>query len=381
MYNMLLGIKLSTIQCSDELDRDLTDEDFQFINEVQSNENGDEFKLYDIAPLAFRELRQQCGVSNENFLSSISDQYILSELSSPGKSGSFLYFSHDYRFVFKTINKSEYKLMRKILSNYFRHMLDNPNTLITRFFGLYQVQILGKKPMPFVVMTNIFPPNKDIHEIYDLKGSTVRRYVTPERAAKSKVPVLKDLNFTERGKHLLVGPEQRNVLLKQLEADVEFLARMKLMDYSFLVGIHDMKRSNVDKIRETMLSVIERKQAEQDAKKKFASAVNRVMTNFKPKSLGEANKQLSGDHLPERQGSIFHSTDGGFQATDDADEPMNELYFFGIVDLFTEYTWLRKIERMCKVVRNCGNAAGISNYPPQLYSQRMLNFIDQVSVC
>ena len=49
-------------------------------------------------------------------------------------------------------------------------MIKNPNSLLTRFFGLHRVKTsLNPRRIYFVVMGNIFPPNKDIHEIYDLK--------------------------------------------------------------------------------------------------------------------------------------------------------------------------------------------------------------------
>jgi 1-phosphatidylinositol-4-phosphate 5-kinase len=49
----------------------------------------------------------------------LTSKYILSELGSPGKSGSFFYFSQDYRFIIKTIHHAEHKFMRKILKDYF----------------------------------------------------------------------------------------------------------------------------------------------------------------------------------------------------------------------------------------------------------------------
>lgn len=63
---------------------------------------------------------------------SLTHKYILSELGSPGKSGSFFYYSRDYRFIIKTIHHSEHVFMRKILMDYYdvgvqrrmkRHML------------------------------------------------------------------------------------------------------------------------------------------------------------------------------------------------------------------------------------------------------------------
>jgi len=59
-------------------------------------------------------------------------RYILSELGSPGKSGSFFYFSRDYRFIIKTIREAEHKWLRAVLKDYYQHVRDNPHTLISR---------------------------------------------------------------------------------------------------------------------------------------------------------------------------------------------------------------------------------------------------------
>jgi 1-phosphatidylinositol-4-phosphate 5-kinase len=71
----------------------------------------------------------------------------------------------------------------------------------------------------FVVMGNIFPPNKELHEIYDLKGSTQGRIVPPE-AIKPGIPAtLKDLNWINSKRKLILGPAKATLLMNQLHAD------------------------------------------------------------------------------------------------------------------------------------------------------------------
>lgn len=55
---------------------------------------------------------------------SLTNKYILSEIGSPGKSGSFFYYSRDYRFIIKTIHHGEHKFMRKILKEYYEVFLN-----------------------------------------------------------------------------------------------------------------------------------------------------------------------------------------------------------------------------------------------------------------
>lgn len=42
---------------------------------------------------------------------------------------------------------------------------------------------------------------------------------------------------------------------QQLKRDVELLQRLKIMDYSLLIGIHDMGRGNKENLRDGMLTV------------------------------------------------------------------------------------------------------------------------------
>jgi len=61
---------------------------------------------------------------------------------SSGKSGSFFFFTHDNNFVIKTITSSEIETMKNnLIKNYFEHMKENPNSLISRIYGIYEIII------------------------------------------------------------------------------------------------------------------------------------------------------------------------------------------------------------------------------------------------
>jgi 1-phosphatidylinositol-4-phosphate 5-kinase len=215
-----------------------------------------DFKFKDYAPAVFRELREGCFLLDpSDYLMSLTDKYILSELGSPGKSGSFFYFSRDYRFIIKTIHHSEHKFLRRVLRQYYEHVRENPHTLLSRFYGLHRVKLPRGRKIHFVIMNNLFPPHKDVHETYDLKGSTVGREYPEARTAENPRAVLKDLNWIHRGKVLEVGPERRALLTEQLRRDAELLQRLHVMDYSLLVGIHKVERGNRDNVRRNTLKV------------------------------------------------------------------------------------------------------------------------------
>lgn len=70
-------------------------------------------------------------------------------------------------------------------------------------------------------MGNVFPSNKDVHETYDLKGSTFGRVTTDQEIEKNPHAVLKDLNWVDRGRRLELGLIKRKVFLSQLHKDVK----------------------------------------------------------------------------------------------------------------------------------------------------------------
>lgn len=70
-------------------------------------------------------------------------------------------------------------------------------------------------------MGNVFPSNKDVHETYDLKGSTFGRVTSEEEISRNPHAVLKDLNWVDRGRKLEFGAMKRHMFIEQLHRDVK----------------------------------------------------------------------------------------------------------------------------------------------------------------
>ena len=298
---------------------------------------------------------------------SLTAKYILSELGSPGKSGSFFYFSRDYRFIIKTISHSEHKFLRSILKDYHEHVKTNPHTLLSRFYGLHRVKLPRGRKIHFVIMNNLFPPHRDIHETFDLKGSAYGREYDEEKAKKNPKAVLKDKNWVNRGRTLELGPEKRALLSEQLRRDTEFLKRIKVMDYSLLVGIHNMERGNRDNLRENQLSVFHvciaralREEADRQPEMpptrrkpstikgpSEASDVRKAVRRSDPKMLDAASQLPSADSK-DRRHFLFYQDEGGLRATDEANQSMDVIYYLGVIDICTPYNSVKKIEHFWK---------------------------------
>ncbi|KAI9319917.1 hypothetical protein BX666DRAFT_2018084 [Dichotomocladium elegans] len=385
MYNMLTGIRIAVGRVSAKLDRELTDDDFWAAHKLAFDVTGDEltpgarygFKFKDYAPWAFRHLRAQFGIDPADYLISLTSKYILSEMGSPGKSGSFFYYSRDYRYIIKTIHHSEHKCLRRILPDYFQHVKENPNTLLCRYYGLHRVKLPRDRKIYFVVMGNVFPPHNDIHEMYDLKGSTIGRLLCDEDIIKAKNAVLKDLNWEKNNKKLQMGPAKRKLFISQLVRDVKLLARMNLMDYSLLIGIHDLTRGNKEKIRASTLQFFEpdTKTAERRAStmKRRESRVEVYQNAIAQTKFDRLNtSELPDEPLEDRRGA-FYADDGGFRSTDEDDQPTTMLYYLGVIDILTTYDAKKKSEHFFKSITQDKHA--ISSVNAAEYGDRFMGFM------
>lgn len=104
-----------------------------------------DFRWKDYCPKVFGKLRSLFVVDPGEFMLSICGEVALRELSSPGKSGALFYISHDDRYLIKTMRRNEMKTFVSMLPYYYDHVQSNPHTLVTKFFGLYRINLNSKQ--------------------------------------------------------------------------------------------------------------------------------------------------------------------------------------------------------------------------------------------
>lgn len=377
-YNMLTGIRVAVSRCNAKNDRPLTDSDFYREEEMSFDLSGTgttaaskyDFRFKDYAPWVFRHLREIFKLDPADYLMSLTAKYIVSELGSPGKSGSFFYYSRDYRFVIKTIRHAEHKQLRKILHEYYHHVKNNPNTLLSQIYGLHRVRLPFGRKIHFLVMNNVFPALYEIHEKYDLKGSLLGRSYLEDSHPKP-VTVYKDLDWLREHKRIIVGPEKRENLLKQLESDVRMLERANVMDYSLLVGIHDMKRGNSALGRLLGLQEfgpIGREGSEENRHVSDFAELQRVLSHTNPQKLTEFT---FADNF--RSEFYFYHDHCGYQSTDENNQTLDVIYYVGIIDFLTGYTFRKRVETFCKGFVH--KRSELSAVPAAEYGERFLKFM------
>lgn len=346
--------------------------------------------------MVFRDLRELFHLDAGDYLLSLTSQYILSELGSPGKSGSFFYFSGDYRFIIKTIRHSEHLFLLRILEAYHDHVSKNPHTLLSRFYGLHRVKLPHGRKIHFVIMNNLFPPHRDIHETYDLKGSLVGREYSESKAAQKKGATLKDINWLRRARHIELGPEKHKLFEAQLKSDVGLLQRLKIMDYSLLIGLHDLRKGNSENLRQEKLTLFQPRPlsptddplspvvtwpANSNPLKRGedATALRQAVQRSDPRSFDHADRQLPDKDGRERLYCVFYREEGGFRSTSSPNnQPGDWIYYMGVIDLFTPYTLTKRVEHVAKSIY-LHDRSWISPVRPSVYGKRFLSYMKTIS--
>lgn len=115
-------------------------------------------------------------------------------------------------------------------------------------------------------MNNLLPSSIKMHQKYDLKGSTYKRKASKHEQKKPS-PTYKDLDFMEHHPEgLFLEAETYNALMKTIHRDCRVLESFKIMDYSLLVGIHNLDlaaKEKQEKLKEkSMESIVEEDQAD-----------------------------------------------------------------------------------------------------------------------
>jgi hypothetical protein len=149
-------------------------------------------------------------------------------------------------------------------------------------------------------MGNVLPSNKDIHETFDLKGSTFGRLTSDEEVAKNKNAVMKDQNWVKSKDKIQLGASKQTLFLTQLQRDVDILTRLNIMDYSLLVGIHDMRRGNKEGIRDQSLHMVtprtekaERKNSFRKSQTEKAEIIRKALRNTNPININTSDLPTS----------------------------------------------------------------------------------------
>ncbi len=200
----------------------------------------------------FQRMRAMDKINFEQILKSLHPRknrdQIFKTGEAAGASGSFFFFSHDRRFIVKTMTGTELNLLVKILPSLHKHLKKNPQSLLSRIYGVYSVAMQDYEEVHLILMGNTlrFDDSQDITRIYDLKGSTFSRCV---KGFTKHTSTLKDENFVSNQHHVQeIKMSQFDItrVNQAIKRDTEFLASKNIMDYSILLGIESKVMINTE---------------------------------------------------------------------------------------------------------------------------------------
>uniref|UniRef100_A0A669B856 Phosphatidylinositol 5-phosphate 4-kinase type-2 alpha n=1 Tax=Oreochromis niloticus TaxID=8128 RepID=A0A669B856_ORENI len=335
------------------------------------------FKFKEYCPLVFRNLRERFGIDDQDFLNSLTRSAPLNS-EAQGRSGARFHTSYDKRYVIKTISSEDVAEMHNILKKYHQFIVEcHGNTLLPQFLGMYRLTVDGDETY-MIVTRNVFSHRLSVYKKYDLKVrgkerrthekkntqrlQTLRiatRFYCAMKHAK-ELPTYKDNDFINDGQKIYINEENKKMFLEKLRKDVEFLAQLKLMDYSLLVGIHDVERAEQEEVESEENEAEEEGESDGGGIGTPPDSPSNTLDSTKPLSPGE-----------------FDPTIDVYAIKSNESAPRKEVYFMAIIDILQHYDAKKKAAHAAKTVKH-GAGAEISTVNPEQYSKRFYDFITTI---
>ncbi|GBP15607.1 Phosphatidylinositol 4-phosphate 5-kinase type-1 gamma [Eumeta japonica] len=285
----------------------------------------------------------------------------LRELSNPGASGSIFYLTNDDEFIIKTVQHKEGEFLQNLLPGYYLNLDQNPRTLLPKFFGLYCYQC-NRKNVRLVAMNNLLPSYVKLHQKYDLKGSTYKRKANKSERQKSS-PTYKDLDFMEHHTEgIFLEAETYNALIKTMQRDCRVLESFKIMDYSLLVGIHNLDEAQREKseARKKADSGQTDDEADGDQKKSGLNRTSGILMDYRSINRQRLVAHSTAMESIQAESEPIDEEDdvppGGIPARNARGERL--LLFLGIIDILQSYRLRKKLEHTWKSMIHDGSQRG-----------------------
>ncbi|XP_014236796.1 phosphatidylinositol 4-phosphate 5-kinase type-1 alpha-like isoform X9 [Trichogramma pretiosum] len=393
MGSIQLGIQHAIGGLASKPERDLLMQDFMTVETTNFPSEGSnhtpahhylEFKFKNYAPIAFRYFRDLFGIQPDDFLMSMCSAS-LRELSNPGASGSIFYLTDDDEFIIKTVQHKEGEFLQTLLPGYYMNLNQNPRTLLPKFFGLYCYRC-NSKNVRLVAMNNLLPSAVKLHQKYDLKGSTYKRKASKSERSK-KSPTYKDLDFMEHHQEgIFLESDTYNALIKTIQRDCRVLESFKIMDYSLLLGIHNLDQAAREKNEQRLSTSADEETGESGTDGPPLSQADKEKE--KEDRLGAV--ALNRSRSINRQRLVAHST--AMESIQAESEPIDEeddvppggiparnargerlLLFIGIIDILQSYRLKKKLEHTLKSMIHDGDT--VSVHRPGFYAERFQSFM------
>nr|CCC93634.1 putative phosphatidylinositol-4-phosphate 5-kinase [Trypanosoma congolense IL3000] len=359
-------------------------EERQLSVELRNGNNDLEIvNVYEYAPDAFRFLRQLDGVDEEVFASEwvLPEERLALELGE-GRSMAWFLKSKSKHLMCKTIAKVEVDVLLDLLPQYTKYFSENPGTLLMRFSMLLRMEVKGE--IGYVLcFGDVFAPCRTLNEKWDLKGrkpkpgkykhfpKLIRQPFEPypylidtprdvvstsalpgskdcelevivEAADKNKLVTQKDKDLTRL---FWLNREERGKLLDMLLQDYKFLCDSHLMDYSLLIGV----AYNESKV---------------------SRSGKHIRSMRRTYMMGQEHEEFSMESRPELLMQNYRTSQDFANGVSSLYD--QEIYYIGIIDMLTTYTFKKKVAKFFKSF--LWKEETLSTLPPSDYYKRIVHY-------
>ena len=366
--------------------------EYDFGDETINKSDYLRIKVVNYAPRSFAYLRQLENIEIDEMIQSFLPKNNTQGIKkSQGKSGSFFISTDDNKYMIKSLKSDEIDLIRGgFLSKYIKHIeKTNNESLLCRLYGMYNIMMTQKQEFLIIVMRNVIGDFKENTVIqFDLKGSTYKRKANFDMDNATNL-VMKDLNFDEIEKNILISKNCINKLRDLVKRDSKFLSKSGLMDYSlFLIKLALSKKEAADIFGENIIE-----NQNKAIKELFNSKSNIIINSSKNENLIENDEINNIDKVNDtmnineqknrKKGKgiikdiryynqyLFPSLREGFG------------YIISIIDYFQYFNFFKVIEANVvskfKTGFNKQKNNTISCVKPDFYSERFIKYFNQLT--
>ena len=346
---------------------------------TDAHEDRMELEITSMAPSVFYQLREDIGISNAAFQQSF-EKHHLKDFTNPGKSGSLMYKTFDDLFIVKTLREYEARLLMQILSGY--HLqFSKRSTILNRYVGLYSIRfptILSSTEIFLVVMVSAFSPVLNIDEVFDLKGSTIKRKLV-EHLSMETLHKLKDLDFTELYPRGIRIPSNLYHRLEMIVTnDAKVLKKLNITDFSLILGVRHLDMATYDLTQRRRVTGV-------------AALLNMSHTLIRATTSVAHSSAVSGEictpHLKPLQmlderinTNLYYNNDAVAFASLPIPGIVNgtnkRVYLYlAIVDMLQTYDSFKLIEQTMKKITDPSRSNQYSVIEPDEYAKRFVKFL------
>ena len=265
-FDNISGITIEFKEIKNSYNFDIKFNTLSFIEDTISDSECEVVVYY---PRQFEALRIAYCSTFDELIASITKSKIWADVSG-GKSKASFFKSADNKYLFKSVNKNEFKMFIEAACPYFHHnakyLFHRMPSALSKMLGAFKIKIkrtINNQAQSdyyyLILMENLFygfeNEQKSI-KAYDLKGSLINRYI-PKKNQKPN-QVLLDTNFKEdfNGEPLALDRNIFELLSSAIHNDSLILSKINVIDYSLLVIISDIGESDMKLLRVGIIDYI-----------------------------------------------------------------------------------------------------------------------------